>query len=124
VNATPVLPARHQDLANHIWAEIISACDAYFARGERAWAGDSRAPELPDDAIERQFAHWDAYRTDHGAMHWRANGTKQFAYDFTALPAGWKRAICERVWALCLDAGLHEDPDYAAASAALAARPE
>jgi hypothetical protein len=118
---TPVLPVRHQQLANAIWAELISASEGYFVRHEPAWAGDRRAPEFGDAIVEQQFEQWDGYRQDHGAMHWRENGTKPFAYDFTLLPLAWKRAVCERAWVLCRDAALDEDQDYASASARVTA---
>ncbi len=111
---TPVLSTKHQELANAIWDQVIAACDAYFARHEKTWVGDSRAPEFDDDTVEKQFVHWDAYRADAGAMGWRGNTSKPYAYDFTALPIAWKRAVCQRAWALCKAAALDEDPEYRA----------
>lgn len=108
----PALPLSRQDLAYRIWGELIAASEAYFLRHESAWAGDRRAPEFPDETIEKQFEQWDGYRADAGAMGWRGNNRKEFAYDFTALPAAIKRAVCERVWALCKDARLDEDEEY------------
>jgi hypothetical protein len=116
------LPVRHQELANQIWRELIAACEAYFARHEGSWLGDTRAPEFGDEAVTKQFEHWDGYRRDHGAMHWRDNGTRPFAYDMTLLPMAWKRAVCERVWVLCREAKLDEDDQYAAAAKAFAER--
>ena len=108
----PALSIARQDLAYRIWNELISASEAHFLRNESAWAGDSRAPEFSDEAIEKQFRHWDAYRTDAGAMGWRGNDRKAFAHDFTALPSAIKRAVCERVWVLCKEARLDEDAEY------------
>ena len=117
------LPPAYQSLSYRIWDEILRACDAYFLRQEPPWAGDSRAPEFTDDQVERQFAHWDGYRQDSGAMHWRTNGAREFVYDFTALPPDWKRAVCERVWVLCDEAGLRDDPAYREQARRLAAGP-
>src|SRR5438094_7412383 len=99
MEAAVALPVKFQDLANRIWGEVMQACDAYFVSHEPAWAGDSRAPEFSDEQVARQFQQWDGYRRDAGAMTWRQNTTKDYAYDFTALPPGWKRAVCERIWA-------------------------
>lgn len=110
-----ILPGRYErDLAPAIWREVMAACDAYFGRGERAWAGDARAPEFTDEQVERQLATWDGYRTDAGAMGWGGNREKPFAYEFTALPLGIKRAVCQRVWVLCKEAGLWDDAEYMA----------
>ena len=101
--------------ADAIWAMVIAACDAYFLRHEQAFLGDSRAPEWPDDQVQAQVERWDGYRRDSGAVNYDAAGynnkDRPYAHDFTALPASWQRAICERAWGICKDAGLWE-PDH------------
>lgn len=106
------IPPIHQATADAIWAAIIEACDAYFLNGVTQWAGDSRAPEFTDKQVADQFNRWSDYQLDSGAMHWRDNMLKSFHFDFNALPDGWKRAVCERVWVICKEAKLDEDPDY------------
>lgn len=112
-----VLASKWQGLADAIWAEIIAACEAYFLEGERDWPGNRAAPEWSDEAVARQVAHWNGYQRDHGAMQWGENKTKDRVFDFESLPPAWQRAVCERVWVLCRDAGLGDDPEYRAAVA-------
>lgn len=106
-----------QGLADAIWAEIIAACDAYFLQGVTEWAGNRAAPEWSDAAVAKQVAHWNGYQKDSGAMNWLDNKHKDRAFDFESLPPAWQRAICERVFVLCRDAGLGDDPEYRAAVA-------
>jgi hypothetical protein len=110
------IPTSHQQLADTIWRELVDACEAYFLRDEPAWAGDDRAPEFEEAIVEQQFAMWDAYRQDAGAMNWggAGNAGRPFAFDFTALPLAWKRAICQRVYVLCSEASLQDDDEYRA----------
>jgi hypothetical protein len=107
------LPDGYQSLADRMWAELIAASDAYFLRGETALAGDPRAPEFADDLVEKQFEYFDRYRDDSGAMSWGENSEKSLVYEFKALPLSMKRALCERIWAMCSEAGLDKDPQYA-----------
>ena len=107
------LPSSYQNnLAPAIMQTVIEACDAYFCRHEQTYLGDSRAPEFTDEQITQQFEYFDGYRADSGAMGYGDNKKKPYAYDLTALPAAWKRAICERIWVLCQEAGLWEDAAY------------
>lgn len=119
-----VLETKWQELAYDIWNELIAACDAYFLNGETEWAGNRAAPEWSDAAIAKQFAHWNGYQKDSGAMNWRGNDKKDRVFDFEALPPAWQRAVCERVWVLCRDAGLGDDPMYRAAVARFRSAPK
>ncbi len=106
------IPTIHQGTADAIWAALIEACDAYFLQGVSSWAGDDRAPEFTDKQVADQFNRWADYSLDSGAMHWRDNMSKDFHFDFNALPDGWKRAVCERVWVICKEAKLDENEEY------------
>ena len=112
-----VLMVKWQCLADAIWREIIAACEAYFLEGVTEWAGNRSAPEWSDAAVEKQIAHWNGYQRDSGAMNWLDNKKRDRAFDFESLPPAWQRAICERVWVLCRDSGLGDDPEYRAAVA-------
>lgn len=113
-----IITEKYQGLMDAVWRELIAASDAYFLRHEAQWAGDSRAPEFGDEQVERQVAAWDAYRTDPGALNWGGdnNSSRPFAHDFTRLPLPWKRAVCERAWVLCQEAGLWDDEEYMASA--------
>lgn len=111
------------EIAYAIWALLMDACDAYFVRGESAWAPDPRAPEKDDDVILRYFEQLDGYRSDTGAMAWdgpsyynpgtrTGNRERPYAYDMTALPIEWKRSLVSRIWCICEDMGLREHQDW------------
>lgn len=106
------LSVNQQELANAIWEEIMNACEDYFLRGITEWASDSSAPEFPEELIRKQVESWDDYRNDRGAMIWKHNDTKDFAYDLTKLPIQMQRVLCERAYALSKAAGLFDDPDW------------
>lgn len=107
----PVMPFATQEVATAIWAEITAACEAYFLRGETDWPGNRRAPEFTNEQVRLQFVHWNGYLKDGGALNWRGNATRT-PYDFEALPTAIQRAVCERVWVICKDAKLDENPEY------------
>ena len=108
----PLTPSTKYDkVFQAVWDTIIAACDAH-ARGETIFLGERGAPEFTDEQVRQQVESWDGYRSDSGALHWQENGSKTFAYDFTALPAGWQRALCERAWVMFRDAGMWEDKEY------------
>jgi hypothetical protein len=106
------LGGRYQALADDIWALLIDASDEYFRHGSHIITGDERAPEFSDDQVLEQFVYFNRYRTDRGAMSWRRNDTKEFVYDFEALPLPVKRALCQRIWVKCKEAGLGEDEQW------------
>jgi hypothetical protein len=106
------LGGRYQALADDIWALLMQACDEYYGNGSATIAGDDRAPEFSDEQVNEQFVYFNRYRTDRGAMSWRRNDTKEFVYDFEGLPLGLKRALCQRIWVKCKDAGLDDDEQW------------
>mgnify|MGYP001608315123 FL=1 len=108
----PHIPESHKDVAYAIWNALIEACDAYFLQGVSYWSGDDRAPEFTDKQVTDQFNHWSDYQLDAGAMNWRDNSSKEFHFDFNALPDAWKRAVCERVWIICKEGKLDESKEY------------
>lgn len=106
------LPASYQKLGDDIWEEIMRACEDYFIRGITTWASEGNAPEFTDEQVIKQVESWDAYRGDKGAMMWKHNTEKDFAYDLTKLPMQMKRVLCERAYMLAKEAGLFDNPDW------------
>lgn len=106
------LPSKYQKLSDDIWTNIIAACESYFISHKTTWTGDSSAPEFSDEKVLLQVESWDAYRQDSGAMGWRGNTNKEYAYDLTQLPMGIKRALCERAFVLSKEAGLWDDEEW------------
>ncbi len=112
------LPNGFEALSYAIWNELIAASEAYFWHRQTEWAGSNRAPEFTQEQVDKQFAYWNGYSKDSGAMNWRGNNLREFVFDFEALPAGMKRAVCERVWALCADATLEKSSEWQNVSSA------